>query len=174
MRKQEARGKVLDRFPSQYPKSVADVLVKIIDLIKVEDWKTDGIDCLYSPPKNHRELGFLVRSHAHTVRRALNVLLKGGFIVESIETRNSYRVNADQLLTLPSGYVTRRTEGLEQKIVNTVRMQFTRNPEKTPRWRSTHPALKEDGNLNCQCEKPFCSHPSVIADMPLAEMPIAA
>lgn len=168
MRKQEARGKVLDRFPSQYPKSVADVLVKIIDLIKVEDWKADGIEGLFSPAKNHRELGFLVRSHARTVRRALTILLKGGFIVESTETKNSYRVATDQLLTLPSGYVTRRTEGLEQKIVNTVRMQFTRNPEKTPRWRSTHPALKGDGTLSCQCEKPFCSHPSVIADMPVA------
>jgi hypothetical protein len=162
MRKNEARVKVLDRFPSQYPKSVADVLVKIIDLIQVDDWRTSGIEGLYSPRKTYRALGFLVRSHAHTARRALNILLDGGFITESTETRNSFRVNTDQLLTLPSGYVTRRTAGLEEKIINTLRMQFTRNPEKTPRWRSTHPALKEDGTLSCKCEKYFCLHPSVL------------
>jgi predicted transcriptional regulator len=160
VRRHEAKGKVLDRLHGRYSKSVVAVLKHIIELIKVEDWQTSGIEGLFSRPKTHAEMAFSTDLERHTVRRALRVLLQENFIMPSTETKNSYSVNTERLLAVPSNYVTRRTEALEQKIVNTVRMRFKREPEKQPKFASTHSAPDETGHLRCECVPHFCSHPS--------------
>jgi hypothetical protein len=161
VRKHEAKGKVLDRLHGRYSKSVVAVLKHIIELIKVEDWQTSGIEGLFSRPKSHAEMAFSTDLERHTVRRALRVLLQEQFIMASTETKNSYGVNTERLLSLPSNYVTRRTEALEQKIINTLRMRFKREPDREPSFSSTHSTPDKNGCLRCKCEPHFCSYPTV-------------
>lgn len=126
MRKQEVKGKVLDRFPSVYPKAIVAVMVKIVELIKLENWKTDNIEGRYSQPKDRTALGFLVNCDRKTVERALNVLLHDGFIEQSPANLDSYSVNTSRLFDLPSKFMSRREHAAAVKRENTNRMRITR------------------------------------------------
>ena len=156
MRKQEIRGKVLDRVPGRYPRSVVAVLAKIIDLTSVPDWKTSDIEGFSSKPKTDAELAFLTNLERHTVHRALKVLLHDGLINPSTRERNSYTVNPDQVLLLPSIYKSKRTRALEQKIYNAIRMKFARNPEKVPLHR--RPNVCVDGRVGTRSENCLVLH----------------
>lgn len=157
MRKQELRTRVLDRMPTEYPRSVGDVLVKIIDLTNVENWKTDDVENFWSKPRTETQLAFLTRLDRHTVHRALKVLLQDGLIKPSTQERNSYRVEVDAVLRLRSRYADRHTKHMEEKIMNADRMRFSRWDGLTGTffpWRAVHP-------VPCTCAG-FCSHPSTI------------
>jgi hypothetical protein len=158
VRKQELRAKVLDRMPTRYSRGVVTVLVKIIDLTSVENWKTSDVEYFYSKPKTDMELAFLTNLARYTVHRAIKTLLHDGIIKPSTQERNSYSINPDEVLRIPSSYVARRTKELEEKIHNAVRMRFARWNGLTGRfweWGKTHPA-------KCACSGLFCSHPSTI------------
>lgn len=154
VRKHEAKNKTLDRLSTCYSKSVVAVLKQIIETVQVGNWKTDGIEGIFSKPKTAAQIAFSANLQRRTVCRALRVLLTDGFITASSETKNSYRVNTERILSVASNYVTRRTQELEGKITNVIRMRFNRwdGLTKIFCWPSTH--------MHCKCERPFCSHPT--------------
>ena len=127
MRKQEAKGKVLDRFPSMYPRAIVAVMVKIIELIKLGDWKREHIDGKYSQPKDKKQLGFLVNLSSKSITRALGVLLTERFIEQSPDNPNSYSVNTSRLLDLPSSFKSRRESAETEKRKNRDRMRIARS-----------------------------------------------
>ncbi len=126
MRKQEVKGKVLDRFPSVYPKSVVSVMVKIIELIKLDDWKRDSIEGKYSQPRDKTKLAFLVNYNRRSVERALEILLHDGFIEESPDTSDSYSVNTSRLFDLPSKFVSKKAAAEAARLKNSQRMRVDR------------------------------------------------
>lgn len=159
MLKHEARKQVQDRASTRYPKSVVMVLAKLIDLTRVDDWKLDQVENFFSSPTSASKIGFLTNLERHTVNRALKVLMRDGVIRADQKTKDSYSINPETLKTFASKYLTTRTRTLEQKILNTIRMKFTRRgfPEKalTPEWASIHP-------VQCACLPLFCSHPNTV------------
>lgn len=159
MLKHEMRKQIQDRAATRYPKSVVTVLAKIIDLTRVDDWKLDQVEHFFCTPTRTAKLGFLTNLERHTVNRALKVLARDGVIRPSVREKDSYSVNPETLKTFASKYLTTRTRSLEQKILNAIRMKFTRRgfPEKalTPEWASIHP-------VECACLPLFCSHPTTI------------
>jgi hypothetical protein len=157
VRKQDLRAKVLDRMPTRYPRSVVTVLVKVIDLTSVDNWKVSDVENFSSKPKTESGFAFLTNLERHTVHRALKTLLHDGIIKPSTQERNSYSINTDEVLRIPSSYTARHTKDLEEKIQNAVRMRFTRWDGLTGgffQWDATHPA-------QCACDH-FCSHPATI------------
>jgi hypothetical protein len=154
LRKQELTKKVIDRVASEFPKSVGAVLLRLIAITKVPDWKTSDIDGRYSTTATKEKLGWFRHLHRHTVRAALRTLLKNGLIKASTKERNSYTVNTQVVEGFSSTYRESLAHTLGEKILNSVRMKFHRHPEKTtPRWASVHPE-------KCTCTGSFCSHPS--------------
>ena len=126
MRKQDVKRKVLDRFPSVYPAAVVAVMVRIIELIKVDDWKRDNIEGRYSQPKDKTALGFDVNKNRRTAERALRVLLDAGYIEQSPENPDSYSVNTSKLFDLPSTFVSRKEKAETAKRENRQRMRIAR------------------------------------------------
>jgi len=159
MLKHEVRRQVQDRAVTRYPKSVVTVLAKIIDLTRVDDWKLDHVENFFSTPTPLSKFAFLTNLDRKTVSRALKVLMHDGVIRADQRTKDSYSVSPETLKTFSSKYLTTRTRSLEQKILNTIRMKFTRRSfsEKAlmPEWASIHP-------VQCACIPLFCSHPSTI------------
>jgi hypothetical protein len=167
VRKQEVTKKVIDRVAPAFSNAVGTVLLKIIGLTKVPDWKTSHIEGFYSTPTTNQKLGWLVRLERHTVRRAIKKLLHEGLITPSTSTRNSYIVNTDRISGFRSTYRASLAHVLGEKILNAVRMKFHRHPDRQPAaFASIHPL--QDGK--CKCEGSFCSHPTAenIEDEPVA------
>ena len=158
MRKQDARNKARDRAPTRYPKSAVTVLLKIIDLIRVDDPRTSHIEEFFSTSKTLDQLAFLTNLSRRTVHTSLTQLERDGVIAAHARDKHSFRVNPEALQMFESKYVTTRTRSLEVKILNAIRMKFQRNPGRVPEWASVHPE-------QCKCEPHFCSHPSAAIEM---------
>lgn len=54
---------MIDRVASGFPKSVGAVLLRLIAITKVPDWKTSQIDGLYSTPATNEKLGWFLHLH---------------------------------------------------------------------------------------------------------------
>jgi hypothetical protein len=134
------------------------VLGKIIDLTRVDDWKLGHVENFFSTPTPVTKLEFLTNLERHTVVRALKTLVRDGVINANPREKNSYSINPETIRAFASNYLTRRTRSLERKILNTVRMKFSRKkPEDqiSPAWSSIHPE-------QCACVPHFCPHPATI------------
>jgi len=130
LRKQELTKKVIDRVLPACAKSVGAVLLRLIAITKVPDWKTSNIDGRYSTPTTNEKLGWFLHLHRHTVRAALRTLLEKGLIVASTKERNSYTVNIEAVESFSSTYRDSLAHTLGETILNAVRMKFQRHPEK--------------------------------------------
>jgi len=155
MLKHDARKQILDRAVTRYPKSVVSVLAKIVDLTRVPDWRTSHVEEFSSVPTPGGKLAFLTNLDRRTVHRALKALASDGVIKPSTREKFSYNVNPEALRMFASKYLTTRTRSIETKILNSIRMKFTRTPDKKAAWADVHPE-------QCKCEPHFCSHPNVI------------
>jgi predicted transcriptional regulator len=159
MLKHKVRSTVLDRAVTRYPKSVVTVLARIIDLTRVDDWKHDNVENYFSTPTPILKLAFQTNLERHTVKIALNKLMRDGVIKANPREKGSYSVDPETLNSFASNYLATRTRSLEQKILNAIRMRFKRRgfPERplTSQWSDFHP-------VQCACELSFCSHPSSI------------
>lgn len=157
MRKQELTKKVIDRVLPEFAKSAGAVLLRLIAITKVPDWKTSDIDGRYSTPTTNEKLGWFLHLHRHTVRAALRTLLEKGLIVASTKERNSYTVNIETVEGFSSTYRDSLAHTLGETILNAVRMKFHRHPDKKkPTWASVHPLSRG----KCTCTGSFCSYPA--------------
>jgi hypothetical protein len=154
MQKHITRRRILDRAPTRYPKGVVTVLLKIVDLVSVDNWKTDHIENFYSKPKSLLQLGFLTNLERHTVKKALICLLHDHVLTQNPHADGSYKVNTEVIDSMESNYWNSHAKHLAQKILNAVRMRYTRNPAAVFPWREVH--------SQCLCVRPFCSHPAII------------
>ena len=162
MLKHKLKSMVVDRAPTRYPKSVVTVLQKILEFTYVPDWRKSAAEECFSRALPISKWAFHTNLDWKTVARVLKKLEKDGVIKVNPLEQGSYCVDPEAFRYMKSKFHNTSVKQLERKILKTVRMQFTRNPDKASRWRSAHPAPKDDGTLTCACEKPFCSHPSVI------------
>jgi hypothetical protein len=161
MTKFQARKKIRSKAPSQYSKAGVAVLLKLLDLLRMADWRHGSIEDVFSTPKNLSQMAALTNVNRRTVKRCVAVLVKDGVITPHVHTENSYRINIDELSGLEPRFIQERREGLLFRILNAWRMRFNRWDGLSGRfhqWPIIHPAATKEGALTCACVG-FCSHP---------------
>jgi len=159
MTKQTVKNRAKDRLPTRFGKAAVAVCLRIIELVRVPDWRKGDIEGYYTTAQTFTKLAFDTNLHRDTVKRALEELKSDGIITEHENTKLSFRVNPEGLEMLKSKYFAERTSAIEHKILNTWRMRFARRDCKPYQWPSTHPTQTENGAQTCACVA-FCSHPS--------------
>ena len=159
MTKQTLKSRAKDRLPTRFGKAAVAVCLRIIELIRVPDWRKGDIEGYYTTAQTLEKLAFDTNLHRDTVKRALEELKRDGIITEHQNTKLSFKVNPEGLEMLKSKYFAERTTAIEHKILNAWRMKFARRHGKPYAWPSTHPAPTESGAQTCECAG-FCSYPS--------------
>ena len=160
MTKTTTKNRAKDRLPTRFNKAGVAVCLRLIELVRVPDWRRGNIEGFYTAAQTFAGLAFDTNLNPRTVKRALADLQRDGIIVEHENTKLSFRINPEGIDMLESKYFSERGSALEQKILNTWRMRFTRSNGQSYKWPSTHPAPTEEGAQTCACVG-FCSHPSV-------------